>query len=131
VRLLLDTHIWIWNQMTPEKLTSEVARELMSAENERFLSPVSVWEMTVLLEKKRIRLQQDFGEWFKMSVEDLELIEAPLHWAAAHELRFTLPGHRDPADRFLVATAKVYDLTLVTADERLLSVPGIKVLPNC
>jgi PIN domain nuclease of toxin-antitoxin system len=39
-------------------------------------------------------------------------------------------GHRDPADRFLVATAKVYDLTLVTADERLMSVPGIRVLAN-
>ena len=130
MRLLLDTHIWIWNHMTPEKLTSEVARELTRAENERFLSPVSIWEMAVLLQKRRIHLQQDFGEWFKMSVEDLELIEAPLHWEVAHELRFTLLSHRDPADRFLVATAKVYDLTLVTADERLLSVPGLHVLAN-
>jgi PIN domain nuclease of toxin-antitoxin system len=39
-------------------------------------------------------------------------------------------GYRDPADRFLVATAKVYDLTLVTADERLLRVPEIQVLAN-
>lgn len=130
MRLLLDTHIWIWNHMTPEKLTSEVARELTSVENERFLSPVSIWEMAVLVEKRRIHLQQDFGEWFKRSVEDLELIEAPVHWAVAHELRFTLLGHRDPADRFLVATAKVYDLTLVTADERLLNAPGINVLAN-
>jgi PIN domain nuclease of toxin-antitoxin system len=116
--------------MTPEKLTPEVARELMSAKNERFLSPVSIWEMAVLLEKRRIHLQQDFGDWFKRSVEDLTLIEAPLHWGVAHELRFTLLGHRDPADRFLVATAKVYDLTLVTADERLFNVAGVSVLPN-
>jgi PIN domain nuclease of toxin-antitoxin system len=88
------------------------------------------WETAVLLEKRRVNLRQDFGEWFKNSVEDLELIEAPLHWAVADELRFTLLGHRDPADRFLVATAKVYDLTLVTADERLLSMPGINVLAN-
>jgi PIN domain nuclease of toxin-antitoxin system len=130
VRLLLDTHIWIWNYTAPEKLTSEVVRELANPDNERFLSPVSIWGTAVLLEKRRVNLRQDFGEWFKNSVEDLELIEAPLQWAVADELRFTLLGHRDPADRFLVATAKVYDLTLVTADERLLSMPGINVLAN-
>jgi len=130
VRLLLDTHIWIWTYIAPEKLTSEVARELTNAHNERFLSPISIWETTVLLEKRRVNLRQDFGGWFKQSVADLELLEAPLHWRVAHELRFTMLGHRDPADRFLVATAKVYDLTLVTADESLMSVQGLSVLPN-
>jgi PIN domain nuclease of toxin-antitoxin system len=130
VRLLLDTHIWIWNYTAPEKLTSEVARELAKADNERYLSPVSVWEVAVLLEKGRVSLRQDFGEWFKQSVEDLGLVEAPLDWAVAQELRFTLLGHRNPADRFLVATAKVYNLTLVTSDERLLSVAGLSVMPN-
>jgi PIN domain nuclease of toxin-antitoxin system len=130
VRLLLDTHIWIWNYTAPEKLTSEVARELTNPENDRFLSPVSIWEVAVLLEKRRINLKQDFGDWFKKSVEDLVLLDAPFHWEVAHELRFTLLGHRDPADRFLVATAKVYDLTLVTSDERLLNAPGLKVLSN-
>ncbi|HEY2548428.1 MAG TPA: type II toxin-antitoxin system VapC family toxin [Candidatus Acidoferrum sp.] len=130
MRLLLDTHIWIWNYTAPEKLTSEVARELTNPENDRFLSPVSIWEVAVLLEKRRINLKQDFGDWFKKSVEDLVLLDAPFHWEVAHELRFTLLGHRDPADRFLVATAKVYDLTLVTSDERLLNAPGLKVLSN-
>ena len=130
MRLLLDTHIWIWNYTAPEKLTSEVARELTNPENERFLSPVSIWEIAVLLEKRRISLKQDFGDWFKKSVEDLVLLDAPFQWEVAHELRFTLLGHRDPADRFLVATAKVYDLTLVTSDERLLNAPGLKVLAN-
>ncbi len=58
-------------------------------------------------------------------------METPLNWeVVVHELRFTMSGHRDPGDRFLVATARVYDLTLVTADERLLHVPGIRVLAN-
>jgi PIN domain nuclease of toxin-antitoxin system len=116
VRLLLDTHIWIWYYTAPEKLTSEVARQLANPANDRFLSPVN--------------LRQDFGEWFRQSVADMELLEAPLHWRVAHELRFTMLSHRDPADRFLVATAKVYDLTLVTADESLMSVQGLSVLPN-
>jgi PIN domain nuclease of toxin-antitoxin system len=130
VRLLLDTHIWLWYYTSPEKLTSEVARELANPANDRFLSPVSIWETIILLEKRRVNLRQDFGEWFKQSVADMELLEAPLHWRVAQELRLTMLSHRDPADRFLVATAKVYDLTLVTADESLMSVQGLSVLPN-
>lgn len=45
-------------------------------------------------------------------------------------MRFVMLGYKDPADRFLAATAQAYDLTLVTADERLLCVPGIKTLAN-
>ena len=84
----------------------------------------------MLLERKRIRLDKDFGEWFLQSKQDLNLFEAPLTWEVAHELQFTMLGYRDPGDRFLVATAKAFDLTLVTADERLIHVPGLSVLPN-
>ncbi len=118
MKLLLDTHIWIWNDVEPWKLSSEV------------VSPVSIWEMVVLLEKRRINLKQDFGQWVEGSRRDLQLNEASLTLEVAQELRFTMLGHRDPADRFLVATAKVYDLTLVTADERLTRIQGLKVLAN-
>jgi len=130
MKLLLDTHIWIWSYSEAHKLSSEVVRQITNLQNDRYLSAVSIWEAVVLLEKKRIRFGTDFGESFKRSKQELRLIEIPLNWEVAHELRFTLLGHRDPADRFLVATAKVYDLTLVTADERLMHVPGIRVLPN-
>ena len=130
MKLLLDTHIWIWSDVEAHKLSSEVVRELANPENERYLSAVSVWETILLLEKKRVRLNGDFGEWFKKSKLELGLIEVPLTWDIAHEIRHTILGYRDPGDRFLVATAKVYDFTLVTADERLMQIPGLKVLPN-
>jgi PIN domain nuclease of toxin-antitoxin system len=130
MNLLLDTHIWIWNDLEPWKLASDINRALANPENQLWLSPVSIWEITVLLEKRRINLKQDFRSWADESVRDLQLQEAAITWEVAHEMRYTLLGHRDPADRFLVATAKVYDMTLVTADERLMSVPGLSVLPN-
>ena len=130
MNLLLDTHIWIWNDLEPWKLASDINRALANPENQLWLSPVSIWEITVLLEKRRINLKQDFRSWADESVRDLQLQEAVISWEVAHEMRYTLLGHRDPADRFLVATAKVYDMTLVTADERLMSVPGLRVLPN-
>ena len=130
MNLLLDTHIWLWTEGAPEKLTSEINRELASSENQLWLSPVSIWEIAVLLEKRRITLKQDFRNWADGSVRDLRLQEAAITWEVAHELRYTILSHRDPADRFLVATAKVYDLTLVTSDERLLNTPGLRVLAN-
>jgi len=130
MKLLLDTHIWIWSDVEAHKLSSEVTRELANPENEIYLSAISVWEAILLLEKKRVQLNEDFGEWFKKSKLELGLIELPLSWEIAHEIRYTILGYRDPGDRFLVATAKVYDLTLVTADERLMQTPGLKVLAN-
>ena len=130
MNLLLDTHIWIWNDLEPWKLSSDVNREIAKAENELWLSPISIWELTLQIEKKRIALKQDVRSWIDESLQDLQLREAPLTWQVARELRSTVLGHGDPADRFLVATAKTYDLTFVTADESLLNVPGLKVLPN-
>src|SRR5690348_10710403 len=130
MRLLLDTHIWIWSYAESHKLSSDVARTMSDPSNERYLSAVSIWEAIVLLEKGRIRMEGDFGEVFKESKQELNLIEIPLNWEVAHELRFTMLDYHDPGDRFLVATAKVYDLTLVTADERLMRVPGVRVLAN-
>lgn len=130
MKLLLDTHIWIWSFLEPHKVSSEVSQALSDPRNERYLSSVSIWEAILLLEKKRLQINRDFGEWFKASMEELDLIEIPITWEVAHELRFTILGYRDPADRFLVATAKVHDLTLVTADERLMQVQGLKVLAN-
>jgi PIN domain nuclease of toxin-antitoxin system len=104
--------------------------ELGSPRNELWLSPLSIWELVLLVEKKRLDLDVDMGEWVQQSMKDLDLQEAPFTSAVAHELRFTLLGYRDPGDRFLVATAKVYDLTLVTADLRLLQIPGLPILAN-
>jgi PIN domain nuclease of toxin-antitoxin system len=130
MRLLLDTHIWIWSYQEPHKLTSEVAQELTNPEHDRYLSPISIWELVILLEKRRIHIQEDFGVWITNSCHDLKLRDAPLTWQVAHETRFMMLSHRDPADRFLVATAKVYDLTLVTADQQLMNAPGLSILQN-
>ena len=130
MKLLLDTHIWIWNHLEPWKITSEVTKELGDPGNELWLSPISIWELVMLVEKKRLELHRDMGEWVEQSMRELDLQEATFTSAVAHELRFTLLGYRDPGDRFLVATAKVYGLTLVTADQRLQELPGLSLLAN-
>ena len=130
MRLLLDTHIWLWSLLEPHKLSSEVSQIIAAPENDCYLSPVSVWETILLLEKKRFSIPCDFREWFEQARREFSLREIPLDWQIVHELRFMMLGYKDPADRFLAATARAYDLTLVTADLRLLNVPGIKTLAN-
>jgi PIN domain nuclease of toxin-antitoxin system len=130
MNLLLDTHVWLWNSLEPWKITSEVNQALADPGNELYLSPISVWELVVLIEKRRVVLDEEMDRWVAKSKENLMLKEAVISWAVADELRYTILGHRDPADRLLAATAKVYHLTLVTADERLLHAPGLSVLPN-
>jgi PIN domain nuclease of toxin-antitoxin system len=130
MKLLLDTHIWLWIHREPWKLTSEVNQALADPQVDLWLSPVSVWELAVLLEKKRVTLREDMNHWVEKSKRELSLREAPFSWEVANEIPFTQLVHRDPGDRFLVATAKAYQLTLVTADERLLRVPALSVLPN-
>jgi PIN domain nuclease of toxin-antitoxin system len=129
-RYLLETHIWLWATLEPHRLTSEIRQALGDSEAVRFLSPVSLWELAVLLKKKRFSLKGDFTTWIERSVVDLGLAEVALTWQVVHGLRFVLPNHKDPADRFLAATAIAYDLTLVTADQKLMNIPRLKVLPN-
>jgi PIN domain nuclease of toxin-antitoxin system len=130
MRLLLDTHIWLWSFREPHKLSSEVHRAIGDWQNGRFLSPISIWEATLLLEKKKIAIHEDFGRFFEQTRSELDLQEAPLDWKIVHEMRFLMLGYKDPADRFLAATARAYDMTLVTADQRLLRLPGLKTLAN-
>jgi len=127
LRLLLDTHIWYWSLVEPARLGRRVRNELVKA-HELWLSPVSTWEILLLNSKGRIKLHEDPTRWIAKATAGLR--EAPL----THEIvlaAYQLPlSHPDPTDRFLAATAEVLDLTLVTADDRLLGLGEIKTLAN-
>jgi PIN domain nuclease of toxin-antitoxin system len=127
VNLLLDTHIWLWSQLEPKKLGRRVTAELSNTGNELWISPVSIWEALALIQKGRVRVENPYG-WVKRYTEQLR--EAPLTSEIVMAgLSLPLP-HSDPADRFLAATAKMLDLTLVTADRNLLDLTGVATLPN-
>lgn len=128
MKLLLDTHIWLWSQREPQRLARGIQEQLESLENELWLSPISSWEALALHRKKKILLHTDPLSWLNRSTAHLR--EAPLtHEIVAVAEQLQLP-HSDPADRFLAATAKVLGLTLVTADRNLLGLGEIATLAN-
>jgi len=130
VRLLLDTHIWLWTLIDPSKLKPRVSEAISDPSSELWLSPLSVWETLVLCEKRRLSLEPDARTWLDCQMATALFRDAPVTWPVAIESRRVAVVHEDPVDRFLAATARVYDLTLVTADERLLRAPGYAVLAN-
>jgi PIN domain nuclease of toxin-antitoxin system len=128
LKLLLDTHIWLWSLAEPQQLSRRVRQELNDQNNELWLSPVSTWEALLLRSKGRIQLHGKARDWVTQAT--MHLREAPLtHEIVAVAQELPLP-HQDPADRFLAATAEVLGLTLVTADHRLLGLGTIATLAN-
>jgi PIN domain nuclease of toxin-antitoxin system len=112
----------------PQQLSRRVRQELKDQNNELWLSPVSTWEALLLYSKGRIQLQGNSQDWVAQAT--MHLREAPLtHEIVVVAQQLPLP-HQDAADRFLVATAGVLGLTLVTADHRLLGLGTIATLAN-
>ncbi len=130
MKLLLDTHIWLWSLAEPQRLSKRVARELDNRQNELWLSPISIWEAYLLFRKKRIQIAPDFTTWLAASLSALPVIEAPLTFEVARTLPTLGMPHEDPADLFLAATAKAFKLTLITADRNLIKTEGVSVLAN-
>lgn len=130
MKLLLDTHIWVWSQLDPDRLSRKVRAALQAPDAELWLSPISVWELLLLIEAGRVKVHGDPAAWVEEALRAGPFREAPLTHAAALETRRVALRHRDPADRFLVATARVLDLALVTADTRLLDAKQCTLLAN-
>jgi len=130
VKLLLDTHVWLWAVAAPDRLVTRVRRALGQASNEIWLSPISVWELLMLAERGRVRLRADPRAWVADVLRRTPLKEATLNCEVALRSREVALRHQDPVDRFLVATALTYELTLVTADETLIASRPCAILSN-
>jgi len=130
VKLLLDTHIWLWSLVAPDKLRPRVRRLLQQGGGEAWLSPISVWELLVLAERGRVRLGKEPRAWVAEALERAPLQEAALNHEVAIRSREVPLRHQDPADRFIAATALTYELTLVTADEALIGARPCPILAN-
>jgi len=130
IDLLLDTHVWIWHLLGSERLPRSFRDAIESDENECWLSPVSIWELSLLNARDRISLDPGFQEWVRQALQKFPVRDAPLtrEVGLATE-RLELP-HRDPADHFIAATAVVYNLTLATVDRRLVGATGLNTCPT-
>lgn len=128
MNVLLDTHVWLWSLLEPERLPPRVATVLADVGTRKWLSPLSVWESMLLIERKRLTVDAEPHAWVRQALIEAPVEEAPLSTEVVIASRALATAHRDPVDRFLAATAQVFDLTLVTADRALHALPDVRVM---
>ena len=125
--LLLDTHIWVWSQECPEKLGPEATACLTDPQTALHVSTISTLEIARLVAMGAIELDGSLRSWVDDTLDSLRCSTLEI----SHEIAvgaYSLPAgfHKDPADRILVSTARLVDLTLLTADEKILDYPHVK-----
>jgi PIN domain nuclease of toxin-antitoxin system len=124
--ILLDTAAWIWRASDPKRLTTRARRAIDQAENS-LVSAISVWEVAMLVAKRRIQLDRPVEQWVDIALALPGIQLAALEPAIAVRSA-KLPGvfHPDPADRIIVATALENALVIITPDDRILSYPHVQ-----
>ena len=120
MRVLVDTHCWLWALTRPQVLSSEAAELLSDGETEVVFSAASVWEIAIKSALGKLRISTSSGESIFDAIDDQSLTPLPiLHSHARHVA--TLPlHHRDPFDRLLIAQAQIENLPIMTADDQFL-----------
>lgn len=126
MKVLLDTHIWLWRLLEPKRVPDGIEGVLADTATEVCLSPISVWETLVLARKGRLVLEPSPPEWVRAALRCSRPVMVPL----THEIAIraeNLEGFSspDPADRFLVASVLVEGLTMASVDRAMLDWPEL------
>ena len=128
--ILLDTHAWLWWTAGGGRLSEQQSAAIdgtLSGGQRLLVSAVSAWEIGLLASGGRIDLGSSVEDWVRRELADPALHVVPLTWElAAASTRMPGTFHRDPADRFLVATARALGVPLVTADRRIRAYPHVE-----
>ena len=126
--IVLDTHVWVWWNASPDKLSNS-ARQAIDSSEEIGISPISCWELAMLVSKGRIKLDRDVRVWIEEAFpqDGCRLIPiSPSIAVTAGTLGDGFPG--DPADRLIVATAIEINAALVTKDREIRDFQGVNTL---
>ena len=129
--IVIDTHILIW-WVSDDKKLSNAAKKIIKKtliDSEVIISSISVWEISMLIEKERLVISMDIESW----INEVSSIEGVHFMPVDNEIGIKstkLPGdfHKDPADRIIVATARKLAVALVTADEKIIKYPYVKTI---
>ena len=128
--IVLDTHIWVWWTIDPDRLSETQRQEIARNEDDRIgISAISCWEVAKLSEYSRLALPVGLSEWFQAALRYPGISLLGLTPEVAIEST-SLPGgfHRDPADQIIVATARVHHCSLVTSDHKIAGYPHVRTV---
>ncbi len=129
--IILDTHIWLWWIRHPEKLSDYASKAIEKAIKEKgiVISSISTWEVSLLVNRGRLKLPIDVREWVRKT-EGLPFVRfIPVdNVIGLHSVTLPDAFKTDLAGRVIAATAMTMDIPLVTRDEKILNYPHIKTI---
>ena len=129
--IILDTHIWVWNVQEDKRLTDDRRDLIRCHESDEIgICAISLWEVAKAVQLKRLEFSMPVEGWFEIALASPGIILLPLTASIAAEST-QLPGqfHEDPFDQLIVATARIHNVPLLTADSDILKYPHVKLLP--
>ncbi len=129
MRLLLDTHIFLWYISADPRLPAEVRDAICDPANEAYLSVASVWEAVIKHALGKLPLPAPPAEYLPQQREAHRIASLPVEEAALAHLAGLPALHRDPFDRILIAQSLQHGLTLVSVDDAVRAYP-VPLLPT-
>ena len=128
-KFLLDTCLIIWVARPNGRISAKARDVLLHPTSQIFVASISVAEIARLYEKNRIVLRDHWKPWLRNVIGSNGWVVLPATWEIMEEA-YSLPPelHGDPADRILVATARLHGLALVTPDKKLLDYPHVETI---
>ena len=124
--LILDTCALIW-LVSGDKMLSTVARDAIERASIVYVSAISAWEISLKSVQGGLILPLEPYDWFKRAIDSHRLVVAPLDVDILIDATKLPWHHRDPVDRFIVATALREQMAIVTADSRF-SLYGVRII---
>lgn len=126
--ILLDTHIWVrWLEPDSDPLPAAISK-LIDYSDHVVVSAVSCWEVAYLVKRNRLKLSLPIDEWLEAALDESGVISQPLTANMASRAAELTDIHRDPADRFIIATAIELNATLLTLDSYIKDYPELRGL---
>ncbi|MBM4166979.1 MAG: type II toxin-antitoxin system VapC family toxin [Ignavibacteria bacterium] len=127
--IVLDTHIWVWWVQNSPRLTKRQIEILKANESSGLgISVISCWEIAKSIELKRLELPLPIEQWLEQALlyPGIQLLNITPQ-IAIESTRLPATFHRDPADQMIVATTRIFDCELLTADSKILNYPFVKL----
>lgn len=116
MRLLLDTHVFLWWVYDDPKLSQSARDLILDADNTKFVSAVSAWELSIKAGLGKIRLDQPISTFFTTYTAENYFEVLPISLTHIYKTEHLPPHHKDPFDRLLIAQAKTERLQMISAD---------------
>jgi PIN domain nuclease of toxin-antitoxin system len=119
MKILLDTHAFIWLDSQPEKLSKKAIEVCQDTSNELYLSMASLWEMQIKVQLGKLKLNISLEEMLVLQQQENDLKVLNFSLAHIYQLQSLPFHHNDPFDRIIIAQSILENMTLISVDDKL------------